>query len=106
LNRHQHTDKGLGGLAAGPDAVACAERCFIAVGYQVHIQPTDWKIGPAHADMQRYLVRDWARAAGELAPELRPHITSWRDRRLAHIDAGRSRISVRHFDLAGWPARP
>ena len=122
LNRHQHTDKGLGGVAAGPDAVACAERCFIEAGYQVRIEPTDWNIGPAHAGMQRYLINDWARAATELAPELGPHITglatrqpqegvastgvSWRDRRLAHIDAGRSRIIVRHHDLAGWPARP
>ncbi len=106
LNRHQHTDKGLGGVAAGPDAVACAERCFVEVGYQVHIEPTDWNIGPAHADMQRYMVRDWAGAAGELAPDLLPRITSWRDRRLAHIDAGRSRIIVRHHDLAAWPATP
>lgn len=106
LNRHQHTDKGLGGVAAGPDAVTCAERCFVEVGYQVRVEPTDWNIGPAHADMQRYLVRDWARAAGELAPDLRPRISSWRDRRLAHIDAGRSRIVVRHHDIAAWLARP
>jgi hypothetical protein len=106
LNRHQHTDKGLGGVAAGPAAVTCAERCFIEVGYQVCVEPTDWNIGPAHAGMQRYLVRDWARAAGELAPDLLPRISSWRDRRLAHIDAGRSRIIVRHHDIAAWLARP
>lgn len=104
LNRHQHTDKGLGGIAAGPDAVACAERCFTEIGYEVRIEPTDWNIGPSHADMQRYLINDWANAAGELAPELLPRITSWRDRRLAHIDAGRSRIIVRHHDLAAWSA--
>lgn len=106
LNRHQHTDKGLGGVAAGPDAVACAERCFKEIGYQVRIEPTDWNLGSAQADMQRYLVRDWARAAGELAPGLLPRITNWRDRRLAHIDAGRSRIIVRHHDLAAWPSTP
>lgn len=106
LNRHQHTDKGLGGVAAGPDAVARSERCFGEVGYEVRIEPADWNIGPSHADMQRYLIRDWAGAAGELAPEMLPRITSWRDRRLAHIDAGRSRIIVRHHDLAAWPAKP
>ncbi|MEY4635402.1 MAG: hypothetical protein RJA55_1200 [Acidobacteriota bacterium] len=106
LNRHQHTDKGLGGIAAGPDAVACAERSFVEAGYQVHIEPTDWSLGPPHADMQRYLIRDWAGAAGELAPDLLPRIASWRDRRLAHIDAGRSRIIVRHHDLAARPATP
>lgn len=106
LNQHQHTDKGLGGVAAGPDAVTCAERCFSEVGYQVRVEPTDWNIGPAHADMQRYLVEDWARAAGELAPDLLPRISNWRNRRLAHIDAGRSRIIVRHHDIAAWLARP
>lgn len=106
LNRHQHTDKGLGGAAAGPDAVACAERCFAAVGYEVRTEPTDWDLGPAQADMQRYLIEDWARAAIELAPDLLPRITDWRDRRLAHIDAGRSRIIVRHHDLAAWPSKP
>lgn len=106
LNRHQHTDKGLGGVAAGPDAVARAAHCFGEVGYEVRSEPTDWNIGPAHAGMQRYLINDWARAAGELSPGLLPRITSWRARRLAHIDAGRSRIVVRHHDLAAWPAKP
>lgn len=106
LNRHQRTDKGLGGVAAGPDAVASAERCFSEIGYRVCIEPTNWNLGPAHGDMQRYLIGDWARAAGELAPELLPRITSWRDRRLAHIDAERSRIIVRHHDLAAWPSKP
>jgi hypothetical protein len=121
LNQHQHTDKGLGGVAAGPDAVACAERCFNEIGYQVRTERSDWDLGPAQADMQRYLVRDWARAAGELAPDLLPRITglanrqpqegvaatgsSWLDRRLAHIAAARSRIIVCHHDLAAWPAR-
>lgn len=104
LNRHQHTDKGLGGIAAGPDAAACAERCFAAIGYQVRTEPTDWSLGPDQGDMQRYLVGDWARAACELAPDLLPRLTNWRARRLAHIQAGQSRIVVRHHDLAAWPA--
>jgi len=106
LNQHQHSDKGLGGVATGPEAVACAERCFLEIGYQVRIVPTDWSLGAAQGDMQRYLIGDWAQAAGELAPDLLPRIASWRDRRLAHIDAGGSRIIVRHHDLAAWPVRP
>lgn len=106
LNRHQHTDKGLGGVAAGPDAVACAERCFIDAGYQVRIAPTNWNLGPAQSDMQRYLIGDWTRAAVELAPDLLPRLTSWRDRRLAHLDAGRSRMVVCHHDLAAWLSAP
>lgn len=105
LNQHQHTDKGLGGVAAGPGAVSSAERCFTGVGYQVRVERTDWKLGPAHADMQRYLIDDWARAAGELEPGLLSRIANWRGRRLAHIDAGRSCIVVCHHDLAAWPSR-
>lgn len=106
LNRHQHTDKGLGGVAAGPDAVACAERCFIDAGYQVRITPTNWNLGPAQSDMQRYLIGDWTRAAVELAPDLLSRLTSWRDRRLAHLEAGRSRMVVHHHDLAAWLSPP
>ncbi len=105
LNRHQKTDKGLGGPAAGPDAVVCAERCFREIGYDVRTAPTDWNLGPAEAEMQRYLIDGWAEAAAELAPDRAAAIADWRMRRLAHLDAARSRIIVRHHDLAAWPAR-
>jgi hypothetical protein len=32
-------------------------------------------------------------------------IASWRDRRIAHIDAGRSRIVVGHHDVAALALR-
>ena len=105
LNRHQKTDKGLGGPAAGPDAAACAERCFTAIGYAVRMEDTDWDLGPAQHEMQRDLVAGWSRAASALAPDWVPAIASWRARRMGHIDAGRSRIVVGHHDLAAWPAR-
>ncbi len=56
--------------------------------------------------MQRYLIDGWAEAATELAPGRAAVIADWRMRRLAHLDAGRSRLIVRHHDLAAWPARP
>lgn len=102
LNRHQKRDKGLGGPAKGPDAPACAERCFADAGYRVDRQPSDWRLGPDEADMQRMLIDGWAAAAVEMAPERASAIARWRARRLAHVDAGRSQILVGHDDLAAW----
>jgi hypothetical protein len=104
FNRHQRTDKGLGGPATGPDAVARVERCFKEIGYEVRTVPTDWHLGVSETEMQRYLIDGWADASGELSPDRRPTIADWRGRRLAHLDTGRSRITVGHHDLAAWPA--
>ena len=49
MNRHQKTDKGLGGPAAGPDAVDCAERSFAAAGYQVRRDASDWDLSATSA---------------------------------------------------------
>jgi len=51
--------------------------------------------------LQRELVIGWGDAASELAADRKASIDAWRVRRLAHIDAGRSRIVVGHVDVAG-----
>ncbi|MSO83795.1 MAG: class I SAM-dependent methyltransferase, partial [Acidobacteria bacterium] len=107
MHRHQKTDKGLGGPAAGPDAAACAEQCFVEAGYQVQREPSDWNLGPADTDVQKFLIEGWMQAATEMAPERASTIARWGTRRLALVDAGRSRIIVGHDDLAAWlPRRP
>jgi hypothetical protein len=100
LNRHQKRDKGLGGPAEGPEAAACAERCFVDEGYRVERAPSDWRLEPDEAAMQRMLIDGWAEAASEMAPDRASTIASWRTRRLTHLDAGRSLIVVGHDDLA------
>ena len=60
LNRHQKTDKGLGGSAAGPDAAACAARCFADIGYRVWTEPSDWMLGSPEQKLQRRLIDGWA----------------------------------------------
>jgi hypothetical protein len=102
LNRHQERDKGLGGPAAGPDAVACAQRSFAEAGYRVQLEPSDWALGPDVPDLQRMLIDGWAHAATEMAGDRDATITNWRARRLAHVDAGRSRLVVGHDDLGAW----
>ena len=104
MNLHQRAnDKGFG-RAAGPDAVAAAERCFSSLGYRVQRAPSDWRLPPDARDLQRQLVDGWAGAASEVAPGRTSMIRSWLSRRLDHIDAGRSHIVVCHEDLAAWPA--
>jgi len=102
VNRHQRTNKGFG-EAAGPDATAVAAEHFRAHGYVMHRAKSDWRLEPDAAALQHELVDGWAHAAADMARQDRPAILAWRDRRLAHIDAGRSQIVVGHEDLAGWP---
>ncbi len=102
FNQHQTcSNKGFG-AAAGPDATACAARAFTSVGYQVHVEKSDWILDPASRDLQRELIEGWATAAREIAPQQSAMISSWTSRRLAHVDAGRSHITVGHQDLIAW----
>jgi hypothetical protein len=103
LNRHQNRDKGLGGPAAGPGAASWAVRCFTEAGYRVRTEPSDWSLGPADHALQRRLIEGWADAAIEmgLAPAT---VAGWCGRRIAHLEAGRSRIVVGHLDIAALAA--
>src|SRR5262245_61433672 len=102
FNEHQHRDKGLGGPAAGPDAIDAAVRCFADAGYHVETAPSDWNLAPSDAALQRELIEGWAFAATETGPDAAPRIADWRARRIAHVDAGRSHIVVGHQDLVAW----
>jgi len=102
MNRHQRrNDKGFG-QAAGPDAVDCVVRCLTAAGYQVRREPSDWVLTPDTPDLQRQLIKGWAQAAAEVAPELSSTIHDWLVRRLAHLAAYRSHVVVGHDDVAAW----
>ena len=103
INQHQRSDKGLGGVAAGPNAADCAERCFTVAGYGVGRESSDWVLQSEQCELQRQLIRGWAHAAGETDPARQDIIGDWMARRLAHVDAGRSHIIVGHDDLAMWP---
>jgi hypothetical protein len=102
VNRHQETDKGFG-AALGPGASACAERAFLALGYRVRREPSDWVLPPDAIDLQRAVLDGWARAAVAIVPEEARSVEHWLARRLGHVGAGRSRIVVGHQDLAAWP---
>jgi hypothetical protein len=101
FNRHQLFDKGFG-PALGMRASSVAEAAFEAHGYELGVATSDWVIGrEAHA-MQLALLDGWLGAALEIAPDSRVALTSWHERRRAHVLAGRSSLSVGHVDLVGW----
>jgi hypothetical protein len=102
LNRHQRANDHGFGLAAGPEAVECAAQCFRAVGYRVSCSASDWTLPPDSRELQRQLIEGWGEAAREIAPGQAPMIGDWLARRLAHVEAQRSRLVVCHEDFAGW----
>lgn len=105
FNGHQRaSDKGFG-QAAGPDAVEVTVQALQHEGYSVRRERSDWDLLPDESAMQRELIIGWASAACEFAPDHGRVIRNWLARRLAHVDDGRSRIQVGHYDVAAWPAR-
>ena len=101
VNEHQRTDKGFG-PAVGPDATACAAVNFADLGYEVQRAPSDWVLTPDAVELQRQLIDGWTQAACEMSPGQTRLIDRWRERRLAHLAAGWSSITVGHEDLAAW----
>ena len=53
-------------------------------------------------ELQRQLIEGWAEAALEIAPDQAAMVGRWLARRIAHVEGGRSRVSVCHEDLAAW----
>jgi hypothetical protein len=102
FNRHQRTDKGLGGRASGPNAVACAVRSFSDAGYVVRQEPSDWHVTSADTALQGQLIDGWAEAATETEPDAAASIVEWRERRMGHVEAGRSELVVGHDDVGAW----
>jgi hypothetical protein len=99
MNRHQRTDKGLGGPAAGPEAAAIAECVFEEAGFDVQRAGSDWLLAPADRAFQRMLIEGWSLAATEISPRHADVVAGWLRRRLEHIEAGRSSVIVNHDDL-------
>jgi SAM-dependent methyltransferase len=101
VNRHQRIDKGFG-PALGPDAADAAQQAFASRGFTVERDRSDWTLDGGDAELQRQLIDGWASAAAAIQPADAAAIEAWRQRRLAHVAAGRSTIVVGHEDLAAW----
>lgn len=102
VNSHQRSDKGFG-PALGPDATDAAAAAFRAEGFDVTVAPSDWVLDATQTELQRQLIAGWAGAARDIASDEAAAIAAWRDRRLAAVDAGTSRVRVGHGDLLAIP---
>ena len=100
VNEHQITDKGFG-RALGPAAEARVAELLTVAGYDVRRERSDWRLAGAEAELQRQLISGWADAASQMKPTHARAFAEWRDRRIAYVDSGDSRIVVGHVDVAG-----
>ena len=101
VNRHQRTDKGFG-PALGPAAVRTARELFAGLGYRMHAQQSDWRLGSHEASLQNALIDGWLGAAVAMAPSAAASLEAWSRLRRAQIEHSRLRMEVGHVDIAGW----
>lgn len=87
------------GRLLGPDAVAFAVAGFGAVGAEVHVRPSPWRLGAADAQLTSEWLTGWIGAACEQEAELAARIGPYRRRRLVQAAAGQLRVTVDHADL-------
>jgi hypothetical protein len=103
VNQHQAGDKGFG-AALGPYASTEALALLANHGYQISTFESPWCLDPRDSEVQYSLLRDWAQAATEMAPELSARIKDWRQNRERLVAEGKSSLKVGHSDLLAIPA--
>jgi hypothetical protein len=103
VNRHQRTEKSFG-RALGPDASARACDILDGLGYDVVRDRSDWVLDRESSELQRQLIEGWAAAATAIAPADAELIAGWRARRIEHVRAGESSMTVGHDDLGAFIA--
>ncbi|MEM6617183.1 MAG: class I SAM-dependent methyltransferase [Pseudomonadota bacterium] len=102
VNEHQRTDKGFG-PALGPDAGDFLSRRLGDNGWTVETATSDWVFKGTDQRIQAELVKGWAQAALETAPEKGTTISAWHDARLNQIKSGALQTRVGHIDLLAHP---
>jgi hypothetical protein len=106
VDAHQRRDKGLG-HALGPTAAGWLARHAPALGLEVALAASDWRLPPGAAALQLALVEGWAAAAAEQAAASAgpspASIAAWRRSREDAAAAGRLRILVGHQDALLLP---
>jgi hypothetical protein len=102
FDSHQRRVTAAGRLL-GPDAVAAAVEGFRAMGAEVLVRPSPWRLGAAESELAAAWLAGWIGAACDQEPDLGPDADSYARRRLAEARAGRLDVSVGHADLLVLP---
>jgi hypothetical protein len=95
FNAHQRR----GGLL-GPDALAAS---LEALGTEVLVRPSPWRLDAAHADLAAEWLTGWVGAACEQEPALAAEAGPYLERRLAQAAARELAVTVDHADLLVLP---
>ncbi|MEV8466056.1 class I SAM-dependent methyltransferase [Fluviibacterium sp. DFM31] len=100
FNRHQQTDKGLGGAALGPKATPYLVAALQGRGYRCRTALTPWRLTPAHhGRLIETLVTGIAGAAAEIGDITAAQAEAWAEDRNARL----SELQVGHLDLYAVP---
>ena len=102
FNAHQRRTTPHGRLL-GPDAVAHAVAQFQALGAEVLVAPSPWRLGAGEAGLVRAWLTGWVAAACEQEPALAAE--AYTSRRLAQLAAGALGVTVDHSDVLVLPGQ-
>jgi len=102
MNAHQHGEKGMG-RALGPEAGRRAEEGFRRAGFSTRIAASPWRLTASDAELAIELIRGWAEAAYEKAPEEESRARAWLQRREKTLGTGAFELTVGHVDLLALP---
>ncbi len=102
FNEHQRRLTPRGRLL-GPGAVEAAAAAFRAVGAEVVVSPSPWRLSAAESDLAVEWLTGWIDAACEQEPALAPEADLYRRRRLSESAAGALAVTVGHADLLVLP---
>ncbi len=102
FNAHQRRGMSHGRLL-GPEAVTRAVGQFQALGAEVLVRPSPWRLGAAEADLAQAWLGGWVSAACEQEPALNGEAEAYTSRRLAQSAAAALAVTVDHSDVLVLP---
>jgi hypothetical protein len=98
FNAHQRRRTQRGRLL-GPEAVEATVEGFRAMGAEVLVRPSPWRLGGAESHLAVEWLTGWLDAACAQEPALTPEADLYRLRRLREAAAGALAVTVGHADL-------
>ena len=102
FNAHQRRDKGFG-PALGPEAGLHLALILRTLGFEIHLDRSDWRLGPGDRAMLLATLDGIAQAAREATPEAADVVDAWAARRRAAAERGALSLRVGHLDLLALP---